>query len=327
LNEAGAPELRIAATWQIGIAEGMLLPDADSDGWPDFADNCVNAANSDQIDADNDRIGNRCDPDLDNDGVVTTSDVARVRACEGADLMMQIPFEGDDTPDPFMNALTTKCSAADMNGDFKVNGNDTAIVESHLGEQITLAPDIQPLPPLRAQCIQPASFQNTRIDVMQLKKSAGSQKIELKGEFQLPYPFTPELDPAKNGVTFVIRTAQGRTLLDILIPGSFDTEARSGWKITSAPNGAHFLHLKGWYNITLNWGDKKLPGTVKVNMLAKEGNFVVNETELPIYVQMILNNSMVATKQCAETGFKSPPEQPSCSFESKPDKIRCGKSY
>jgi hypothetical protein len=326
LNEAGEPELRIAATWQVGIAEGKVLPDADSDNWPDFADNCVNVANLDQIDADNDAFGNRCDPDLDNNGVVTKSDVARVRACEGADLMMQIPFEGDDISDPVTNALTTKCRAADMNGDFKVDRNDTAIVESHLGEHINLAPSIKPLPLLRAQCIQPAFFQNTKIDVLHLKKSAGSKTIELKGEIQLPYPFTPALDPAKNGINLVIRTAQGRTLLDVLIPGSFDTEARSAWKISSEANGVHFVNLKGWYNIILNWGDKKLPGIVKVNMLAKDSNFVVNETELPLYAQMTLNNSIVATRQCAQTGFKFSPEQPNCSFESNLDKIRCSKS-
>jgi len=47
--------------------------DLDGDGVPDAKDNCVEIPNPDQRDTDGDGIGNLCDPDVDKDGVVTTS--------------------------------------------------------------------------------------------------------------------------------------------------------------------------------------------------------------------------------------------------------------
>lgn len=47
--------------------------DADGDGTPDVADDCLGLPNRDQRDADGDGIGSLCDPDVDQDGVVTSS--------------------------------------------------------------------------------------------------------------------------------------------------------------------------------------------------------------------------------------------------------------
>lgn len=51
------------------------LPDRDADGIADAIDNCLSAANTDQRDTDGDAIGNACDADLDNNGVVNTLDL------------------------------------------------------------------------------------------------------------------------------------------------------------------------------------------------------------------------------------------------------------
>ena len=54
--------------------------DSDGDGIDDTADNCSFVVNTTQIDTDNDGLGNRCDPDFNNDGVVNFVDLGVLRA-------------------------------------------------------------------------------------------------------------------------------------------------------------------------------------------------------------------------------------------------------
>ncbi|MFK8017509.1 MAG: PKD domain-containing protein [Gammaproteobacteria bacterium] len=81
--------------------------DEDGDGIIDADDNCVLAFNDTQLDTDGDGIGNACDPDLNNDGVVNVVDLGILRS---------VFFTND--PD------------ADFNGDGIVNVIDLGILRS-----------------------------------------------------------------------------------------------------------------------------------------------------------------------------------------------------
>lgn len=75
-----------------------------SHGVPDTVDNCTLVENADQVDADGDGNGNRCDMDLNNDCIVSVIDLG---------LLCTVFFTSDGT--------------ADFNGDGTVNFKDLGI--------------------------------------------------------------------------------------------------------------------------------------------------------------------------------------------------------
>jgi hypothetical protein len=83
-----------------------VAADADGDGLSDSADNCIEAANANQRDTDGDGIGNICDPDLNDDCIVNTLDLGRLKS---------VFFTGD--------------ADADFNGDGSVNFSDLGILQ------------------------------------------------------------------------------------------------------------------------------------------------------------------------------------------------------
>ncbi|MFK8016472.1 MAG: beta strand repeat-containing protein [Gammaproteobacteria bacterium] len=91
--------------WQAGGG------DVDADGVNDDDDNCLNIANVNQIDTDNDGFGNACDGDLNNDGATNIGDLALVRVA-----FFSTPGADNWNPD------------SDFNADGVVNIIDLAII-------------------------------------------------------------------------------------------------------------------------------------------------------------------------------------------------------
>lgn len=60
--------------------EIVAASDVDQDGVLDYADNCHLVANADQADWDEDQLGNRCDPDFNQNGVVDSNDGSLLKA-------------------------------------------------------------------------------------------------------------------------------------------------------------------------------------------------------------------------------------------------------
>lgn len=90
--------------------------DTDGDGFVDYLDNCPIAYNPSQVDSDGDGVGNLCDGDLNNDGVVNAQDYVLFR--------LQL---GQPSNPPLYNK-------ADFNANGAVNAQDVILFRKLLGQ-------------------------------------------------------------------------------------------------------------------------------------------------------------------------------------------------
>ena len=105
-NLVDATAVSVVTQW---INSRASCTDADADGVNDAVDNCAQAANADQYDADGDGYGNMCDADLNNSGLVTTADYTMLR-----------------------NRLNTSDPVADLNHSGRVTTADYTILRNRL---------------------------------------------------------------------------------------------------------------------------------------------------------------------------------------------------
>jgi hypothetical protein len=113
-----------------GFAAGLALltaasaqtPDADRDGVADAQDNCAQAANANQQDADGDGKGNLCDGDLDNHGETNEADFELMKGVMNQEA-----------------SASSTAAAADMDGDGRVTAKDFSRLRSQINTPPTPA--------------------------------------------------------------------------------------------------------------------------------------------------------------------------------------------
>lgn len=128
--------VRVRGSWGPGFpTEGAQ--DRDRDGVPDTADNCLETSNPGQADRDRDRIGDACDPDFNQDGVVSDSEVELVRDCARVDPHYIPPYSQDEINQSFPSqaeiARARRCAGADLNGDSVIDDADADLAAALAG--------------------------------------------------------------------------------------------------------------------------------------------------------------------------------------------------
>ena len=121
-----APGVPVDTTLALGCSASQV--DADSDGicdpgevstWCSGSDNCPGNYNPNQLDFDNDGMGNECDPDTDNDGVCNPG--VSHPSCTGSD---NCPYNSDPNQDDFDGDGAGDICDDDDDGDGYKNGRE-----------------------------------------------------------------------------------------------------------------------------------------------------------------------------------------------------------
>ncbi len=77
------------------------ITDRDKDGVADNEDNCLEKANADQRDTDNDGFGNLCDPDFNGNGIVDPQDFSMLKNAFGTKGNPDLDLNGNGVVDPY----------------------------------------------------------------------------------------------------------------------------------------------------------------------------------------------------------------------------------
>lgn len=177
------------------------------------------------------------------------------------------------------------------------NGEELAnLIVSWLG-----GPTAQPLCP---------TLDRARIVASKLGLPSGDEKIVLRGEAQLAYPFGPVLDPIANGVRVIVSGASGQAIVAADLPeGAFDPATGVGWTVNRAGNRWRYRDssatpVDGITKVVIKDRSSKTPGLVKVTLKGL-GSYSIGESDLPLRAAVVLDPPAATGGQCARRDFTS----------------------
>jgi hypothetical protein len=166
----------------------------------------------------------------------------------------------------------------------------------------------------------------TKLILSKLLPPATDDKLNFKGFFT-SVPTAPPINPVANGLRVLVADSTGATPIDVTIPdGAYDPGTRIGWKVngsgtawkysnsTSPVNGIYKAQLKAYASTA---------GKYKFTVKGKNGNYVVNQANLPLTGTLVIDVPYATTGQCGETAFQTPPTKPSCSTAGGGKTVKC----
>jgi sugar lactone lactonase YvrE len=154
-----------------------------------------------------------------------------------------------------------------------------------------------------------------------------TQSLTLSGEVQLPFPFSPPLDPVARGVHVRITDGSGVTLLETQIPpGAFSSVTGEGWTLTASGTTARWRSratVDGLHLVKLGWKPGSSPGKVSFQVKGKAVVLPVDAGDLPLHAQVRLDAPEALTGQCASVAFPGPPAGIGCLISGTGTSLTC----
>ncbi len=182
--------------------------------------------------------------------------------------------------------------------------------------------------PFTAVFDAPVAATSAKVVLGNLLAPSGDDTLRAEGRC-VPFPETPPLDPAANGMRLVIQDDAGGTPLDAVLPGGdFDPVTRAGWKTHVYPTGITAQYGNSGAIVPLVGGIRKLKfavksglGVAKLNVVGKTGSYVLTAGAGSVHVTLIADSSPGPCTQCCELRFTGP--ESTCTFRDGGATLRC----
>jgi hypothetical protein len=135
----------------------------------------------------------------------------------------------------------------------------------------------------------PAAVDKPKVKLTRQLTPPGDDTLSMKGEMTIPT--SPTLDPVANGVTVMVDDADGRVLVDLVVPGgAYDPVARVGWKARGTTPSWTYKNRTGLLGITSIKLKRTAaaPNLVKFAVKGKNGDFSSIGAALPVQGVVVL---------------------------------------
>ncbi len=161
-----------------------------------------------------------------------------------------------------------------------------------------------------------------RVIATRVDKPAGTQGLQVKGEFDLGSPIVGGLDPQATGFELVIQAADGTPLYQVTLPGgAYSRTTGEGWKTSAHGGSAQWkskIGISGVTQVKLRWDDATGQGSF--DLKGKGLSLAVTPDDLPLQAEVRLDPAALAG-HCALATFTPPGEV--CAFNGSGSTLLC----
>jgi hypothetical protein len=129
----------------------------------------------------------------------------------------------------------------------------------------------------------PAAVEKPKLKLTRQLTPPGDDTLSMKGEMTIPT--SPALDPVANGATVIVDDADGRVIVDVVVPGgAYDPVLRVGWKARGTIPSWTYKNRDGLLGITSIKLKRtaSAPNLVKFAVKGKRGDFSSIGAALPV---------------------------------------------
>src|SRR6185369_7652177 len=140
-----------------------------------------------------------------------------------------------------------------------------------------------------ADCAGPAAVDKPKLRLRRQNTAPGDDALTFSGRMTIPQ--SPALDPVTGGARVVVDDADGRSVVDVGVPGgAYDAFTRTGWKVNGSGTAWTYRNPAGVVGITKVSVKKNIgtPGLVVFKVTGKNGAYDATGTTLPLHGVFVL---------------------------------------